>query len=98
MIEDQEEFKKRKECREKFLTQGALNQIIQLIYNENMDTNLVGVALSIYSIYSNAYALSIIQSQDEFNRLMNIKESVNGFYKQFEDKMSTSYFLGSVQK
>ncbi|KAM3132962.1 hypothetical protein pb186bvf_014958 [Paramecium bursaria] len=100
MIEDLEECKKRRECREKFLKQGALSQIVQLVlvYVDGLDTNLLSTLLSIYQIYSNAYALSQVSSTDEFMSLMNLKDTIKQFYKQFEDKIVNNHFLANVGK
>ncbi|CAD8161453.1 unnamed protein product [Paramecium pentaurelia] len=96
-IDDQDELRKRKQCRENFLMQGGLIQIQQLFFMPNIDSNTIQLALEIFLIYFTAYVLSKIERNDEFcSRIINLKETVRNQFKQFEDRLPSSFFFNEI--
>ncbi|CAD8080232.1 unnamed protein product [Paramecium sonneborni] len=92
-IDDQDELRKRKQCRENFLIQGGLIHIQQLFFMPNVDPNTIQLALEIFLIYFTAYVLSKVEKNDEFcSRIINLKETVRNQYKQFEDRLPSISF------
>ncbi|CAD8081645.1 unnamed protein product [Paramecium sonneborni] len=93
-IDDQDELRKRKQCRENFLMQGGLIQIQQLFFMPNVDPNTIQLALEIFLIYFTAFVLSKVERNDDFcSRIINLKETVRNQYKQFEDRLSSTFFF-----